>query len=61
MRRRSKIIRPIYQLPALGIFTVLCLSADTLANHPAGLAIIAAALAAAWALLRLSEGRRRYG
>ena len=51
--------RPIYQLPALLIFAVLCLSADALVEHPAGLAVIAAGLAAAWGLLHLGTEARR--
>lgn len=62
MRHGTKIKRrPIYQLPALLIFTALCLSADTLVENSAGLAVIAAALAAAWGLLHLGTEARRYG
>lgn len=53
--------RPIYQLPALLIFAALCLSADALVEYPAGLAVIAVALAAAWGLLHLGTEARRYG
>ena len=53
--------RPIYQLPALLIIAALCLSADALVEHPAGLAVIAACLAAAWGLLHLGTEARRYG
>ena len=49
--------RPIYQLPALLIFAALCLSADTLVEHPAGLAVIAAALAAGLAY-DIGKGRK---
>ena len=51
----------LYLAPALLIFTALCLSADALVEHPAGLAVIAAALAAAWGLLHLGTEARRYG
>ena len=62
MRHGSKFKRrPIYQLPALLIFGALCLSADALVEYPAGLAVIAAALAAAWGLLTLGTEARRYG
>nr|DAH99713.1 MAG TPA: hypothetical protein [Caudoviricetes sp.] len=41
MRHGIKIKRrPIYQLPALLIFTALCLSADALVEHPANYAIM---------------------
>ena len=61
MRHWIKIRRsPVYQLPALLIFTALCLSADALIERPAGLAVIAVALAAAWGLLQLGTARR-YG
>lgn len=62
MRHGIKIKRrPIYQLPALLIFAALCLSADALVEHPAGLAVIAVALASAWGLLQLGTEARRYG
>ena len=62
MRRKINIKRrPIYQVPALLIFAALCLSADTLVEHPAGLAVIAVALAAAWGLLTIGSEARRYG
>ena len=61
MRHETKIKRrPIYQLPALLIFGALCLCADALVEHPAGLAVIAVALAAAWGLLTMGT-ERRYG
>ena len=59
MRLQNKIKRrPIYQLPALLIFAALCLSADALVEQPAGLAVIAVALAAAWGLLTMGTERR---